>query len=218
MPYTSEMGRHFWYEFDRSTKYNDSFMEVVNRAKAGRIQTVFNSTRVKKEYPDRFREFVLPVRPDWEILAASQTDAIRLNLGGDWSNVQLAFEDFGQGVLNDADPERAANNDSIHTMDISGTDPPVGYHRWHASIRAIQLLSIGDVAWWEKLDELLGLAWAIQSFARPKQQMAPNPRITAGDLQELRNTWLGMSPERRDRQFDLTGDVGYHPMPKQPVP
>jgi hypothetical protein len=82
----------------------------------------------------------------------------------------------------------------------------------------IQLLNIGDVAWWENLDGLVGLAWGIQSFAKPKQQQVPNPPIAAADMQDLRNAWLGLAPDRRDRQYDLTPEaVGFHPSPEQPV-
>jgi hypothetical protein len=34
---------------------------------------------------------------------------------------------------------------------------------------------------------LVGLAWGIQSFARPRQQTMPNPGIAQGDLQALRD-------------------------------
>jgi hypothetical protein len=102
-------------------------------------------------------------------------------------------------------------------MDAQDELPPIGYHRWHASIRIIQLLGIGDSSWWERLDEVVGLAWGIQSFALPRQQPAPNPNLPASDLQQLRSAWLGLSPQRRDRQYDLTGRVGYHPSPMNPV-
>ncbi|HMO29484.1 hypothetical protein [Enterovirga sp.] len=217
MTYTQEMGRRFWFEFDKSTKYTPSFMQIVGRAGAGGIQTAFAETRVDETYPEQFLALVEPRRADWQVLADVQTDAVQRWLDGDWANVQAAFEDFGQGTLLDTDPQRAANNDSIHTMDIQGAAPPVGYHRWHASIRAIQLLQIGEAGWWEKLDELLGLAWGIQSFARPRQTNVANPPIPAADLDDLRASWLAMDPERRDRQYDLTGDVGYHPSPKKPA-
>jgi hypothetical protein len=152
-------------------------------------------------------------------IADIQTTMIENILGNDWANIQAAFEDFGQGTLFEPDPERQANNDSIHTMDVQDeSSPPVGYHRWHASIRAIQLLEISDAAWWENLDRLVGLAWAIQSFARPRQQNTPNPALPPTDLQELRDAWLALSPEDRDRQYDLTPQAfGYHPSPKEPV-
>jgi hypothetical protein len=219
MPYSHEKGRKFWYEFDKASKYNSTFMPIVRRARADVIQTAFFDVRDSNQYPAKFVEFIAPQKADWIKLADVQTQTIATFLGTDWNDIQAAFEDFGQGVLLDTAPERRANNDSIHTMDIQGAAPPVGYHRWHASIRAIQLLQIGDQAWWERLDEILGLAWAIQSFAKPKQQdNAPNPFLPEGDMQALRNAWLGMTPDRRDRQYDTTGDVGYHETPKNPVP
>jgi hypothetical protein len=104
-------------------------------------------------------------------------------------------------------------------MDVQdASSPPIGYHRWHASIRVIQLLNIGDPAWWERLDSLVALAWGIQSFAKPRQQMTANPALGESDLQQLRNAWLPLTPDRRDRQYDLgLGNVGYHPSPKQPA-
>jgi hypothetical protein len=65
---------------------------------------------------------------------------------------------------------------------------------------------------------MVGLAWGIQSFARPKQLTTPNPAIAQSDMQDLRDAWLALAPDRRDRQYDLgLGNVGYHPSPKQPV-
>lgn len=219
MSYSHEQGRKFWYEFDKATKYNSAFMPIVGRARADVIQSVYFDVRSSEEYPAKFLEFVAPHKSDWITLANVQTETIGNLLGTDWNDIQAAFEDFGQGVLLDTAPERRANNDSIHTMDIQGASPPVGYHRWHASIRAIQLLEIGDKAWWERLDELLGLAWGIQSFAKPRQRNdAANPPIPDADLRALRTAWIGMDPDRRDRQYDTTGDVGYHETPKTPVP
>jgi hypothetical protein len=217
MAYSHETGRQFWYTFDKRTKYNQAFMQIVISAGAGTIQTLYRDSRAKGTFPAAFSNAVSPRRNDWITLAQIQTDTVQEFLGSDWSDVQLAFEDFGQGVLLDQDPERQANNDSIHLMDIpDDTNPPIGYHRWHASIRAIQQLGIGEPNWWEHLDCLVGLAWAIQSFARPKQQTVPNPTISAVDLQDLRATWIGLSPERRDRQYDASPGPSYHPSPKQP--
>jgi hypothetical protein len=215
--YNHDIGRKFWYEFDRATKYNSAFMTIVRRSGAGGVQTDFSDARLNNAYPADFVNAVSPHKADWITMAHAQTKIIHDLLGDDWNDIQAAFEDFGQGVLLDTAPERLANNDAIHTMDIQGAAPPVGYHRWHASIRAIQLLEIGDKAWWEKLDTLLGLAWGIQSFATPKQQNVANPPIAQADLQKLRDAWLPLDPDRRDRQYDTTGDVGYHPSPLSPV-
>lgn len=218
MAYTHEMGRRFWFELDRRTLYTPAFMQIIQRAGAGMIQTQFSDARIANTYPADFVAFVQPHRDDWVTMAQVQMDVIGDYLDNDFANVQAAFEDFGQGILVDTDPARVARGDWIHTMDIRGAAPPIGYHRWHASIRAMQLLEIGDTAVWENLDQMLGLAWAIQSFAKPKQQPTPNPAISQADLQALRDAWLPLDAARRDRQYDLTGDVGYHPSPKQPAP
>ena len=176
MAYTREIGRKFWFEFDGATKYSEEFINVIASAGAFGVQDDFQNTRDAGTYPDAFRQKFLPRRDDWVCIADIQTTTIANLLGAEWSDIQAAFEDFGQGTLFEPDPERQANNDSIHTMDVQDENsPPIGYHRWHASIRVIQLLNIGDAEWWERLDSLVGLAWGIQSFARPRQQNRPNP-------------------------------------------
>jgi len=218
MAYTPEIGRRFWFEFDLATKYNDAFMQVVSQAGGFNVQKDYRNTRSQGTYPATFIEKLTPLKDSWIPLANIQTTTIGNILGSSWSDIQAAFEDFGQGTLLDTDPVRQQNNDSIHTMDAQSGNSPVGYHRWHASIRVIQFLSIGDRDWWENLDRMVGLAWGIQSFARPKQQTTPNPAIAPSDMQDLRNAWLALAPDRRDRQYDLgLGNVGYHPSPKQPV-
>jgi len=219
MAYTIEIGRKFWFEFDKATKYNDAFINMLGGAGAFGVQDNYRSTRKNGTYPAAFRQRFLPRRDAWIRIADVQTGTIGNFLGTDWSDVQAAFEDFGQGTLLDTDPVRQAANDSIHTMDVQDeTTPPQGYHRWHASLRVLQLLNIVEAASWERLDGLIGLAWAIQSFARPRQQSTPNPQIAQSDLQDLRDAWLTLAPDRRDRQYDLgSGNEGYHPSPKQPA-
>jgi hypothetical protein len=218
MAYTPETGRRFWFEFDQATLHDPDFMNIVFSSGAAGAQNDYKRTRSQATYPAAFQQKFSPRRADWVRIADLQTNMIGNLLGNDWAAIQSAFEDFGQGTLLDSDPQRQADGDSIHMMDAQIDVPPVGYHRWHASIRAIQLLEIGDLDWWEKLDQILGLAWSTQSFARPKQQTTPNPPIAYVDMQDLRNAWLALTPERRDRQYDLgEGNTGYHPTPKQPV-
>ena len=212
MAYTQDLGRNFWYEFDQRTLGTPAFMRVVGTSGAGRIQRTYRDTRRDQTYPGAFLATVQPQRPDWIIIADVQTNTFGEFFKGDWDDTQAAFEDFGQGTLLDTRPGR--ESDPIHMMDADDA-PPIGYHRWHGSVRATQLLDIGDASWWEKLDTVVGLAWAIQSFARPRQQDAPNPPIAQSDLQALRNVWLPMTPEMRDAQFDLP--IGYHPSPLHPV-
>jgi hypothetical protein len=217
MDYNHEVGRRFWFELDHATKYNSAFMNIVVRGGAGRVQTAYMDARLANKYPAQFLSTVSAHKADWVTMADAQTKVFTDFLENDPAAIQAAFEDFGQGVLLDTDPDRVANNDAIHTMDIQGASPPVGYHRWHASIRAMQLLNIGDAVWWETLDNFLGLAWGLQSFARPKQQSVANPAIAQADLIALRTAWLLLTPAQRDNQYDLTGDVGYHPTPMRPV-
>ena len=166
---------------------------------APRIQTTYMKTRAAGTYPDFFAASVREQRPDWIVVANVQTSNFGKFFGSDWDDIQAAFEDFGQVTLLDKRPGR--EGDPIHMMD-TGTLPPIGYHRWHAAIRATQLLAIGDSSWWERLDTRVGLAWAIQSFARPHQRDDPNPPKPKSDLQALRAGWLPMAPELRDAQFD----------------
>ena len=216
MAYSPELGRDFWYEFDLATQGTPAFMDVIERAGGFDIQTSYMQTRTAGTYPAGFLANVQARRSDWITIADVQTSTVGRFFGGNWDDVRSAFEDFGQGTLLDARPGRAG--DRIHMMD-TGRRPPIGYHRWHASIRATQLLNIGDAKWWERLDTLVGLAWAIQSFAKPRQQQVPNPPISRADLQELRDAWLPMAPAMRDAQFDLPEgqDFGYHPSPMEPV-
>ena len=218
MAYTREAGRAFWFEFDKKTKYDRNFMRIIGRAGGFDIQDKFSETRAAGTYPQAFLGGVSGQRQDWVAIADLQKTVIERHFGNVRSDLQSAFEDFGQGTLLDTDPIRQRNNDSIHTMDVQNPQsPPIGYHRWHASVRAIQLLGIGDAQWWENLDTLIGLAWAIQSFARPRQQNTPNLEIARTDLQELRDAWLPLSPAGRDRQYETTLALGYHPSPKLPM-
>jgi hypothetical protein len=218
MAYTPEIGRRFWFEFDEATLHTQAMMDIIIRAGAGGAQDDYKNTRRQGTYPAAFRDKFVPRRADWVRIADLQTTIIGNLLGNDWADIRRAFEDFGQGILIDTDPRRVADNDAIHMMDGQAGNPPVGYHRWHASIRAIQLLEIGDRDWWENLDRIVGLGWGVQSLAKPVQQDTPNPPLSQADLQNLRDAWLALAPDRRDRQYDLgEGNFGFHPSPKQPV-
>jgi hypothetical protein len=212
-----DLGRDFWYDFDRATQGNDPFILIFRRSGARRIQRTYMETRDGGSYPAAFLDSVQARREDWITMADVQTSTFGQFLGSNWNDFQLAFEDFGQGTLLDTRPGR--EGDPIHMMDGQTSDDVVGYHRWHASIRATQFLNIGDAEWWERLDTLVGFAWAVQSFAQPIQQDAPNQPLPQAELQKLRDAWLPMAPAMRDAQFDLPDgqDFGYHPSPMEPV-
>ncbi|MEA2870427.1 MAG: hypothetical protein QOH67_403 [Hyphomicrobiales bacterium] len=214
MAYTPAIGMRFWFEFDEATQGDPAFGNLIAQAGGFGVQNVYRNTRKNGTYPAAFKQQFQPRREDWKKIAALQSDMIGNLLGSDWADIQAAFEDFAQGTL--FDPQRPSGN-RIHMMDGQVGAQLVGYHRWHAAVRVIQLLEIGDAAWWENLNRILGLAWAVQSFAKPQQLEAPNPATGSSDLQELRDVWMPLAPDRRDHQYDLTaGPVGFHPTPKHP--
>jgi hypothetical protein len=215
IPSTPEVGQRFWSAFDEATQGDDNFRNLIDRAGGFDVQDNYRATRAQGNYPAAFIQLFQARRAEWVQIAALQTDMIGNLLGNDFSDIQAAFEDFAQGTLFDA--QRPIGN-QIHMMDGQTGTQMVGYHRWHAAMRVIQLLGIGDQAWWENLNRVLGLAWAIQSFAQPRQLNTANPALASSDLDELRNAWLALIPDRRDRQYDLTAAaVGFHPSPKQPA-
>jgi hypothetical protein len=67
----------------------------------------------------------------------------------------------------------------------SGPDnPPIGYHRWHAIVRATIMVGI-DAQRWTEIDRYVALAWAIQSEAKP-----------------VRDTWLRRDLDELDAALD----------------
>jgi hypothetical protein len=130
------------------------------------VQADYRQTRVEGTYPVAFRQKFLPKKEDWKRIAKLQTDMIANLLDNDFANVQGAFEDFGQGTLFDSDPRRDEGN-RIHMMDGQLGTQLIGYHRWHAAMRVVQLLDVGDNAWWEKLNSILGLTWASSRWRGP---------------------------------------------------
>jgi hypothetical protein len=217
LPYTHQQGLEFWYDFDKQTKYDPALVPTLNAAGASQVQAQWHTARHAGTYPRSFVMWATPRAAAWRSLVALQRSIFEAHLGSDVAAVQSAFEDFGQGTLLDEHPERIDNGDAVHMMD-TGATPPVGYHRWHASVRVCQLLGLTDT-WWDVLTEFIGLAWAIQSLARPVQGVAANRPLPIPEVAALRTAWLNIPADRLDRQYDLgTGQSGYHPSPTQPVP
>ena len=69
--------------------------------------------------------------------------------------------------------DRRPPGNKVHMMDSSGRESPIGYHRWHAIIRAMTLLGI-DADRWNAIDPLVALAWA--STPRPSPDRTPRTR------------------------------------------
>jgi hypothetical protein len=205
----------FWTEFDNNfhyatpTEISDAYQTIFFDKFAGRadFDVIYNSWsdhRNMGDFPEAFRKAFEPVKGQIVFLANRQVDIIRKSFQDDTALLQRAFEDFGQGVL--YNPNRPS--DSIHKMDdLSG--PPIGYHRWHAFIRAIVLLGVEDAGIWLHIDRCVGLAWAIQSEAQITQNSPNNPGLESTRLEQLRSLWMQLSFDDLDVAFDS------YPFPKQ---
>lgn len=206
-PHTDPRARaiEFWFEFDLA--YNPGFgqvsQEVLRAYTAVRgpdfARARWREHRLRGTYPEGFIRDMTPMKDALLFLADGQLEIIDRHFGGDGAAERVAFEDFGQGVLfNDRRPP----GEKIHKMDVGGPDnPPIGYHRWHAFNRAVVVVG-GDAERWLTVDRHVGLAWAIQSEARPEEDNPHNPGLSAERLAVLREQWTKMTADELDDAFD----------------
>lgn len=195
----------FWLEFDNV--FNPGFGQVSDAifdaydatdAPFG-IAAKWRQHRAAGTYPDGFHDDMAVNEDSLLLLAKSQLEIFERHFAGDAAEEQAAFEAFGQGVLFD---DRRPVGDKIHKMDTGGpNDPPTGYHNWHAFIRAAVLVG-ADADRWLAIDRCVGLAWAIQSVARPVEDAQDNPPLDEATLQPLRDAWLALDADQLDTAFD----------------
>lgn len=195
----------FWLEFDNA--FNPGFGQVSDEVfdaygaidiPDGPVQR-WRHHRRNGTYPDGFRQDMDRNRDAHLFIAAKQLEFVDQHFGGDPGAERKAFEWFGEGVLFD---DRRPPTEKVHKMDIGGpNDPPIGYHRWHACIRAAVMVG-ADSERWLAIDRLVGLAWAIQSEARPEEDSPDNPGLPAERLTELGEHWMGLGFAELDTEFD----------------
>lgn len=204
MPYTRDKGRDFWFDFDNQTLFQrtpavDDAMRRAYFDHGLSFDSLMNALRVSltgNNHPAQFLAVAQPGRDGFLDLAAIQLGIMTAHLSDD-AEIQSAYEDFGQGVLFDARPQRPPGR-KVHMMD--GTpDTWVGYHRWHAFARAAVLL--GADPRWLHINRSLALAWAIQSEADPAIDNANNPGLPSARLQALRSAWMTAPPDKLDWAF-----------------
>ncbi|MGH3936569.1 MAG: hypothetical protein ACRDS1_16585 [Pseudonocardiaceae bacterium] len=191
----------FWFEFDNA--FSGAFGQVSDEiadAEGVVIPIIdrWHQHRAAGTYPQGFATAVQPVTSELLLLAEAQLAIVDRHFGGDAATEQVAFEEFGQGIH--FDPRRPVT-DKVHKMDRSRDGSTIGYHRWHAFIRAAVLIG-ADAQRWLGVDRLVGLAWAIQTAAMPREDATDNPRLPAARLRALRKVWLPMSVEQLDSAFD----------------
>ena len=200
-PTADEVANDFWFTYDDHFLFNPPPQVFAAYAAIGDLDaplTRFAETRTAGTFPADFVTAMEPLRAGLEALSTEQLGVVDRFYGGDADGLQGAFEHFGYGDL--FDDRRPAGN-KVHMMDSSGpANPPIGYHRWHAIVRAMTVLGI-DAARWDAIDRLIALAWAIHAEAQPTQD-ADNPPLPGARLTALRADWLARTPDERDSAFD----------------
>jgi hypothetical protein len=191
----------FWFTYDDHFLFNPPPQVFAAYAAIGDIDAPLNQfaeTRTAGTFPADFVTAMEPLRAGLAALSTEQLSVIDQFYSGDLDGLQGAFEHFGYGDL--FDDRRPAGN-KVHMMDSSGpANPPIGYHRWHAIIRATTLLGI-DTDRWNAIDRLVALGWAIHAEAQPTQDAA-NPPLPQARLAVLRADWLARTPDELDAAFD----------------
>jgi hypothetical protein len=169
------------------------------------------------------------------------TALVQKHFGDFGENLQLAFEDFAQGVL--FDPRR--NTEAygfwpVHSMDAlypeeanefnSTPFPPNGYYFWYAAVRGNSVLPGVNQQDWLQFGRYLAIAAATQNVAQPKRIVGPsafngrtlpptpyedpqNPRIAPAELNAFRDRYLPMSFEQLDTAFKTTDSRRLGPNP-----
>lgn len=202
MAYTREQGIDFWFEYD-NTFLLDIPQDVAEAyaSLGGFIDRPRNLLRLRRNqgtYPQKFIDDMTPLRDGLFFLASRQLQIIDTHFP-DVADLQLAFEDFGQGILWDDRPIRVDNGIPLHMMDGAAASL-VGYHRWNGIIRATILLG-ADESRWLTINRFVALACAIQTLLSPAQNKPDNPPIEPGVLQGLRDKWLVMNADQLDAEF-----------------
>lgn len=191
----------FWFEFDNT--YNTIFELVTDEMDDAvsvlrPLRGIWRMHREAGTYPDGYADRVRPLRPALRTVFASQIEIVDRFFDGDPAAEQAAFEEFAQGVH--FDPRRPPNL-VVHMMDHGPDGSTIGFHAWHAAIRAAVLVDAADAERWLGIDRLVGLAWAIQTVAMPSNG-PDNPRLPEALLERLREIWLPMDVEQLDAAFD----------------
>ncbi|WP_448624577.1 ferritin-like domain-containing protein [Geodermatophilus sp. URMC 64] len=202
VPPEAQQASDFWFEYDNHFLFQPP-AQVIQAYTVllgvDYVRSRFTFTRNAGTYPGAFLADVTPLEPGLRTLSAEQLAIMDRHFAGDLDRLQSAFEHFGCGDLFD---DRRPDGLKVHMMDSSGpANPPIGYHRWHAILRAMTLLGI-DADRWNAIDRFVGLAWAIHAEAQPVQD-TNNPPLPQARLAALRAHWLALGPDQLDDAFSV---------------
>jgi hypothetical protein len=204
MAYSHQVGSNFWYEFDNFFLWDERQDVLKAFGDISDLDRIWKEHKINGTYPI---DYINEVSQDEQrvnsviFLGQKQLDIVSKNFGNDIESEQRAFEDFGQGVLYDDRSPRPLNN-RVHMMD----EGQFGYYRWHTFIRTAVLLN-QDPQGWLHVDRHVGLACAVDAIQRPTQSSNDgsnpnNSEIPPEMLDNLRSSWLQLSFEQIDIEFD----------------
>ena len=205
MAYTRQLGIDFWFEFDNLFLWNptpqsaDALRRAYDFGNGGpefdRPVDLLRTSYSSGTHPASFVSSLTPNRAGFVDLARLQMGVVTGHLPNR-DDIRSAFEDFGQGVLFD---DRRMDGWKVHKMDGSPEDW-VGYQRWNAFARAIQLF--GEQADdWLHLNRCIALAWAIQTEANPADDSRTNPGLPGARMDALRAVWMSTTAKTLDWAF-----------------
>ena len=191
----------FWYVFDDVLYFNQP-AELTAAYQAVRahfadveegVAYFWFAQRNSGAYRANYTAKWAPVRSSLKVIADAQTAIIDQFYRHDDRGLESAFVDFAQGVL--YDPRRPAS--PVHTMDNT---PPAGYHIWHAYGRATSLLGIESKRW-DRIGRLNGIAWHLQSIAKPSTTTLSEP-LDPRVVRDVRRLWWGRGVEQIEEAFE----------------
>jgi hypothetical protein len=217
-----QQGREFWYDFDNQTLWRrtpemDAAITAAYGAFGGSLDSLaqlFALSFRQPNHPTPFTTAIQAGKQGFLDLAEAQHKIMTKHFGSDAGALRDALIDFGQGVLFDNRPPRQVTH-FVHMMDGTPADF-VGYHRWHASIRAAMFFG-ADAAFYEALCHNIALAWAIQTEANPTIDGQSNPGLPADRLQVLSDFWGNLDLATIDRAFVTFKPAAPKPGDLQPV-
>ena len=205
MAYTRKIGKEFWFDLDnqtlwqRTAEVSDAILRGYG-ALGAQIDLdipadAFRASFASANHPIPFLTQMQPGKQGLTDLANILLNIVDSRLA-DADAIRNAFEDFGQGVLFD---DRRPDGFKIHKMD---GDPLswVGYHRWNAFMRAIQLFG-HEPERWLYLNRCLGLAWGIQTHVNPADDVVRSPIWMQALLDQYRTVWMSLSVATLDWAF-----------------
>ncbi|ASO19097.1 hypothetical protein FHR81_001364 [Actinoalloteichus hoggarensis] len=192
-----------WFQFDDITLYHripeveQAFLDMHAVFGDGFVTLVYDTwleLSASPGYSAEFAEFAAPIRAPLRVLSRVQLGVVDAFYRPRSPRLVDAFSFFGQGLL--FDPRRAELGLEVHMME---GDPTLSYHLWHAFLRAMMVLDV-DRARWAELDRLIGLAWALQSIAKPRAREI-NPPLPDETVRRLRGIWLPRTSVQTDLAF-----------------